>query len=87
MFLRCPVQQRPRVTCVAYIQTARGRKKGGDDRRCEGSFFRKRGELLVKQSHEFPLVQAIDEPAHESSQIGCYRGDRDAVSSHVRRKK
>ena len=82
--LRRMVHQRPRMTRVADGQTAAGREKCADNRRRERPALRQLHELLIQQPHEFGLIQTIDEPPHERSQIGCGRGDGVSVSRYIR---
>ena len=66
------------------VKTPAGRKERADNRGRERPALRQLHELLVEQPHEFSLIQTIDEPPHERSQIGCGRGDGVSMSRYIR---
>ena len=67
---RRAIEKRPRMPRVADQQPAAGSEKSGDDSGRERSGARQRHELLIQEPHEFFLVQAIHEAAHQRPQIG-----------------
>src|ERR1700730_5016588 len=68
---------------VADGEPPAGSKESGHDCRSEGRRLGKRDELLVEQAHKFCLIQAIDEPAHQSSQVGGGGGNRGSMTGDV----
>ncbi len=77
------IQKRARVAGIGEDQAAGGREKRADDRGGERARARQRGKLLIQLAHEFGLVEAIDEAAHQRAQVGGRGGDGGAVAGNV----
>src|SRR5215467_7035615 len=71
------------MTRIANGQTARGREECRHNGCGEDGLPRKLAELPVHQTHEFGLIQTIDEAAHEQPQIRCCSSYRGPVPCYV----
>src|SRR5271170_399608 len=68
---------------IANGEATGGREKSGDDRGGETAVAGERGELLVEQTDELFLIEAIHEAAHQRAQIGCGGGYRLTVAGNI----
>ena len=72
------------MTGIAKREAAAGCEKSGDHRGGETSALAgKRGELLVKQTDKFFLVEAIDKTAHQGAQVGSRGSDGYAMAGNI----
>ena len=68
---------------IADGEAAGGGEKSCDDGGGETAVAGERGELLVEQTDEFFLIEAIYEAAHQRAQIGSGGGYRLAVAGNI----
>src|SRR5450432_923175 len=86
LLLRGAIEERPRMTGIAYGQAATGSEKSGYNRGGESSGPRHAGKLLIEQADKLGLIEAVHEATHEGAKIRSCGSDGISMAGNVREK-